>query len=71
MRRTEERRARFPKPAELSKVLERIEGKIDLLVNGAEIKRLSKKRVEVIVENKGLNISFPDNLRKKNWIKLG
>lgn len=71
MRRTEARRACVLKPAELSMVLERAEGKTDILVNGAEIRRPAKKRGEVIAENKGLDISPPNHIRKKNWIKLG
>ena len=69
---------RIPKPAELSKVLERIEGKIDSLVNGSDVKRLVRKRGEVtIVEGEGLDVmtllSFPDHLRKTalTIMKLG
>jgi len=66
------RRTRVPKPAELSMVLERVAGKIDILVNGAEMKRPERKRGEVmIVESEGLGISSPDYPKKKNWIKLG
>ena len=72
------RRARVPKPAELSRMLERIEGKIDILVNGAEPRRPVKKSPEVtIVESNGLDVmtllSFPDHLRKSAMIimKLG
>lgn len=72
------RRARVPKPAELSKVLERIEGKIDLLVNDTGPKRQERKRGEVtIVEGEGLDVmtllSFPDHLRKSAMtiMKLG
>ena len=52
--------------------MERIEGKIDILVNGAEIKRPERKRREVmIVEGEDLDTSSPDQFRNKNWIKLG
>jgi len=65
-------RTRVPKPAELSRLMERIEGKIDILVNGAEIKRPERKRREVmIVEGEDLDTSSPDQFRNKNWIKLG
>jgi len=72
------RDTRIPKPAELSKVLERIEGKIDSLVNGSDVKRPVRKRGEVtIVEGEGLDVmtllSFPDHLRKTAMtiMKLG
>jgi len=71
MRRTEDRRARFPKPAELSIVLARVEDKINLLVSGAEIKCPAKKRGELIVENESFDISSPDHPKKRNWVKLG
>lgn len=68
---TEGRRACVLKPAELPMLLERVEGKIDLLINGGETKRPARKRKEVmIVESEGLDLSSPDYLRKKNWIKL-
>lgn len=64
-------------PAELSRVLKRIERKIDLLVNGTEPKRSAKKREETIVTGEGLDVmtllSFPDHLRKSAMtiMKLG
>jgi uncharacterized membrane protein len=63
-------------PAELSKALKRIERKIDLLVNGTEPKRPTKKRETVVAEG-GLDVmtllSFPDHLRKTAMtiMKLG
>jgi predicted transcriptional regulator len=64
-------------PVEISRVLRRIEKKIDILVGGAETKRPPRKRDETMVSGEGLDImtllSFPDHLRKSAMtiIKLG
>ena len=70
------RRARVPKPAELPKLMERVNGKTDCLTNGSEVKYPVKKREEVmIVENGDGNEDFdvfsPDHLKKSaTTIKL-
>jgi predicted transcriptional regulator len=64
-------------PVEISRVLRRIEKKIDILVGGAETKRSTRKREDTMVSGEGLDImtllSFPDHLRKSAMtiIKLG
>jgi predicted transcriptional regulator len=64
-------------PIEISRVLRRIEKKIDILVGGAETKRPTRKREETMGSGEGLDImtllSFPDHLRKSAMtiIKLG
>ena len=57
--------------------MKRIERKIDLLVEGSETRRPTRKREEAIASGEGLDImtllSFPDHLRKSAMtiIKLG
>jgi len=64
-------------PIEISRVLRRIEKKIDILVGGVETKRPTRKREETMATGEGLDImtllSFPDHLRKSAMtiMKLG
>jgi len=61
------RRTHVPKPAEQSKLMERVNGKTDCLTNGSEVKCPVRKREEVkIVENGNgdLDILSPDHLKK-------
>lgn len=70
-------RSHISKSGELSKTLRRIEKKIDLLIDGTETKRRTKKREEAMGTGEGLDImtllTFPDHLRKSAMtiMKLG
>jgi len=61
------RRTRVPKPAEQSKLMERVNGKTDCLINGTEVKYPVRKREEVMIVENGnedLDIFSPDHLKK-------